>query len=64
MDRFSPAIDLSTSESKVLRSNPRPGCKYFVSFDHFKIDSGCIFTDIFFLGFPVDRFGVAVDLST
>ena len=47
VDRFSLAIDLSTSESKVLRWNPWPGCQYFVSFDHFKIDRGCIFVDYF-----------------
>ena len=47
VDRFGLAIDLSTSESKVLRSNPWSVCKYFVSFDHFKIDRGCIFAENF-----------------
>ena len=64
MDRCGPAVDLSTSEYEVPRSNSRSPCQYFVSFDVSKIDyRGCISVG-FFLGFSVDRCGPAVDLST
>ena len=62
MDRFGRTVDLSTLESDVPRSNQDVNILF--TFDHFKIDRGCIYAGLFFLGFCVDRFGLTIDLST